>query len=570
MSPTRTTARRAWAGVAAGALLFGLGLAAAPAATAGDGDGNGDGNGENPASAVLPGNIDPNAKGSITIHKRQSPASSTNHPTGLENPTEIKNPAVSGVTFELRKLNVDLTKPAVWAGFEEDGLFTEPAPESSEDEDPLPPSPYSWDPTFNTTGVMTLGPTEADGIVKTGKVLPVGVYLVTEAEVPDDVTAGPSFWVTVPTTHPTDGTWNYDVVVFPKNNVTTGGQKAVIDGTDAYGPRDYVTWQITANIPSVALSSFVIEDHLNSALIYKGTPTVTVMWGDGEDDRTKLEPSSDSDDLWSVDEPGAGTNGGTVTLTFAKKGLEKIELLRHAHDGAKLVFSFDTEVTESGVIPNTANVLVNDADGFVDSTDGKDEVDEPLSYPTNEVVTKWGQIQVTKRSAHERGKLLDGAVFKLYASRNAELSADALKLADDDFVGTLPDETRYLETLTTAGGGVITSSVLRLSDFADDVGSTALTHWYYYLVEVAPPAGYALNDTPVELVELTSELATEPAEEDRVAWTKYVEVTNAQIDNSVTLPSTGGQGTLLLTVGGLLILGSAGVLVVRSRRRVES
>lgn len=78
------------------------------------------------------------------------------------------------------------------------------------------------------------------------------------------------------------------------------------------------------------------------------------------------------------------------------------------------------------------------------------------------------------------------------------------------------------------------------------------------VVETSAPTGYVLNPEPqqVEFVD-----ATDPDNFDMV-----VNVTNLEQDGAGPLPSTGGQGTMALIAGGLLVAVAGGFAALRGNR----
>ena len=93
--------------------------------------------------------------------------------------------------------------------------------------------------------------TDAKGVTKKDK-LPLGLYLIVETKVPEDVTYTTNPWfVQLPSTDSEGDDWFYDVVCYPKNetgvptldkrvrnnpdkdNVTTANQDALADFTHA-------------------------------------------------------------------------------------------------------------------------------------------------------------------------------------------------------------------------------------------------------------------------------------------------------------------------------------------------
>ncbi len=84
----------------------------------------------------------------------------------------------------------------------------------------------------------------------------------------------------------------------------------------------------------------------------------------------------------------------------------------------------------------------------------------------------------------------------------------------------------------------------------------------YLLKEIKAPDGYELLTG--DGVPFTISGPVNPA-----ATTYAATITNVAEHPEFTLPLTGGTGTTMLTVGGVLVLAAAGVLVLRSRRNTS-
>jgi len=137
------------------------------------------------------------------------------------------------------------------------------------------------------------------------------------------------------------------------------------------------------------------------------------------------------------------------------------------------------------------------------------------------------------------GVALGGAKFRIYT--------DATKAqADISSSGS-----------TTTGALVDTNSnILEVQTETDGKATIyGLEPGTYYLVETTAPAGYNKLTAPVTVTVNDSMAA---------AYLVDVTVTNSA---EFVLPITGGTGTILFTVVGLLLIGGAGVFLIISKRR---
>jgi len=148
-------------------------------------------------------------------------------------------------------------------------------------------------------------------------------------------------------------------------------------------------------------------------------------------------------------------------------------------------------------------------------------------------------------------KLLDGAQFKLYDSEMNEIMVVYNKVTKEYRRATMavaPDEEECGNVITVKDG------LARIK---------GLDNGNYYLKETKAPDGYTLLTTPVAFTISGSNLYTEMDADSNIMAGAAVHVEN---NKGVTLPETGGLGTLLFTVlGGGTALGTGVVLVTKKR-----
>lgn len=476
--------RRVGAVALAGALMFGFGASSASAAPL----------------------INPNALGSITIHKHLQPDASSNPVRNNGLPQTVTTPPVPDVTFRIQAIpGLDLSTNAGWVAASEMTVAQAQAA---------------------TAAVAGTSLETDDNGVVVFPGLAVGAYLVTETAVPSGVTPGAPFIMTVPITHPTDlNTWLYDVHVYPKN-AKSGVTKTVTDAP-AIKLGDTVQFTILADIPDVALiDGYKIVDDLNEKVDYVSA-AVTLTNG------VALIPTTD----YSVTPTGAQADGPEVVVLFTEDGREKLAL----NSAAQVQVVLNTTINAVGEIPNTALLYPNDSS--FDILPG-----DPGGPPeTPEVITKWGNVTIHKVDS-ETGANLAGAVFRVYTSA-----------ADAAAVNTNYVTINGVFEFTTLANGQVDISGLRYSGWANNaaVAPGAAGYNQYYLVEVKAPAGYELLAAPILF---TVDATTTTVGIDHV-------VKNVPHNAGFELPLTGGVGTAVFTTAGVLLLAGAGLLMVRSRRR---
>ncbi len=460
------------------------------------------------AAAPSTANIDLNHKGSITFHKAQMP---TGGPKGSGDGTEwsdfSKETPLAGAKFSLQPVTqlegvaVDLSSATTW-----DKLA--PYLESAKTFDPGSSS--------NVLGAkQESAATGSDGSVKVDN-LPVGLYWVTESVTPASAT-GPiqPFLVSIPLPAK-NGTWLYDLHVYPKNKTGEFITKKAVDGS-YHSAGDKIAYDLTGSIPSDEgpITLYSMRDDLPKFMSYDSTESVKVLNAGGTVVNTLV---AGTDYTLVQGTYGAGLQNVTLSLTAA--GLAKVQVL-----GGSVVWRVVTAV-ESGfdgdTLSNTGTLYVN-----------SDQ--QPYGPPTIEVV-EFGSLELVK--VEKDSKLtLKGAEFQIFESK-----------ADAD-AKTNPISVGGKTTFTTDDNGIVV-----LEDLKVDANAHSSVYW---IVETKAPAGYKGLTDPLQV--------TVPKGDS--AHPLQVEVPNEQNGLSENLlPKLGGTGSILTaTIGGAAIL--AGLLLAARRRR---
>lgn len=528
-----TPKRRAWrvAAVAtAGALVAALGFAA-------------------PASAA-PIITDPDATGTLIVHKRLNPVGTLTPGNGLPNPSAPGTP-LNGIEFNVQKIeNIDLLTQAGWEATNAAiaALPTAPAPLGA-----VVSETTANNPEGNGTAVF--------------EDLEIGAYYVTEvltpAQISSGITPAAPFIVTVPITDPTNlDNWLYVNHVYPKNLQTTP-EKTVNDGPGTtYEIGDEIEYTVAAPVPTQDTTRYAFKDVLVEHLVIPGADAAEIA--------ANISVAINSVDLLPADytiyypatlanlqviDPSAtvAPAANTLLVNLTASGLDK---LKAAAAGQQIALTFTTEVVSlpnDGIIENEAAVFPND--GF--------PIEGP-GVPTPEVESKFGEINIVKTDA-ETGALLAGAEFRVFKSQaHAEAFA-----ADPAANSDLPlsayengiNNGSLVSLFTTGANGEVSISGLRASNWQDGAELLNQADWQeYWLLEVKAPTGYELLTAPVGPVFIEYD-ATAPT---------VLPHGDADIENvkKPEIPLTGGTVAtwLFFIVGGLVLAGGA-LLVVRARRQ---
>lgn len=461
------------------------------------------------------GNIDFTKTGDLTVHKYQ-------HQNGAEEKApdgsggSFANP-IGGVVFTAYPItSIDLKKNDDWARL---GTLT-PGTTCDQLGAETLGTGIELDPTDATTGAATL----------TG--LSIGAYLVCETDAPETVAdRALPFIVSIPMPY-NDG-WLYNVHVYPKNGITSIEKD--VSEPSGLGLGSTVQFPVTTQVPRVAtgttLNNYIVTDVLDPRLNPVSVVSVTI---DGVDV---------SDTYYDKLAPTAVAGGNKLGIAFNAAGLAWLSETGQ-HDKS-IVTTFQGTVAEvgTGVIKNTANVYIHDPESGVES---------------NEVETKWGDVKVLKVDSAEPSKVLDGAVFEVYAAKTTypEAGVDcAAEIAD----GATPISVNGATTFTSANGGVVSIAGLFVSD--SNIGA-ASDEACYVLKEIEAPAGYVLPTDPYTAVAVkTGETVVADGYD------------GAPIENTQQtvpeLPLTGANGQMVMIIGGSALLLIAGGVVMLNRRRTS-
>lgn len=210
-----------------------------------------------------------------------------------------------------------------------------------------------------------------------------------------------------------------------------------------------------------------------------------------------------------------------------------------------------TNVNANKTITITYGATVTDT--YVGNTvvagDGQNWDDPKYGSKTEELFT--GRISITKTG--ESKEVLEGAGFKVYKeeTKNNETVKKYAKFDNNKLAGWTTNEAEATE-ITTGVDGTVTISGL-------DLGT-------YKFKEVTAPSGYSINTNDASgTIALTTDKEKAESADD-------IEATNATMSDTKlnSLPSTGGMGTYLFTIIGVVVMaGAAGAFFISRRKGSE-
>ena len=415
-----------------------------------------------------------------------------------------------------------------------------------------------------------------------------GLYLVVETCVPENVTSTcNTFFVSLPMTTIDGAAWNYDVTVYPKNQTgnptldktvreaknstgkNTGSLTDIKDGythTATASVGDTVDYQIISTLPTItskasALSEYTYVDTLSKGIKYNKNDVVIEFFKDaGCTD--KIATWAENSGKFTV---GYDDTANTMTICMIESGLSEINESESVYtDSVKRGYSDCTmRITYAATLT---------ADAKMGHTDNP-----------NEVVLTWKRTNTTyfdtlKDYCHVYTYGID--VLKQFSDNGGNVRNVKFRLHNDSddcyiiaeqkngvyyakgFAEKKADATTFVPN---SGGHIVVKGL------EDDA---------YSLTEIATDKGYVLLKEAVKIAIKTAEngqcekCGTKLLTASATVNGKDVTMSdgNAIVPLTVVnnpgfnLPKTGGYGTWMFTIGGVVLLGAAAFIVIRSRK----
>ncbi|MEY8544015.1 isopeptide-forming domain-containing fimbrial protein [Dubosiella newyorkensis] len=374
-------------------------------------------------------------------------------------------------------------------------------------------------------------------------------------------------------------TTNPTVNITEKNSIPTVEKQVKEDSkgdsTDAWGNKndaqigDTVEFKATINVGNNTLDSnagaqnYVLHDTMSSGLTYKGVTKVELKRG--ENTSTAVETTDYTVKTTDI------TEGETFNVEFTKSFCDTLK------QNDVIVVYYEAVINENAVIAGNGN------DNKVNLTYGdKNEVNKT---PDSTTKTFTWPVGIYKYADKEEEIPLAGAQFQLKTSTSEKETA--LKLIDVTGTGggekAIPTY-RIATQEELSNEGVKPVETITTSDDGKFV-IQGLNAGKYYLHETKAPDGYNKLAAPIEITVSSSENSADstkldytitstgkndqgqviqiPADNTAINGNQTVKVLNT---TGAQLPATGGMGTTMLyVIGGILLVGSAILLVTRKR-----
>lgn len=417
---------------------------------------------------------------------------------------------------------------------------------------------------------------------------------------PKDITIGND-------TYPAGTSYLKTIYIYPKNVVGDEPEvekdvKELGQKTATYKVGDPHPWAINTTVPANIkdYKKFTLTDTIDSRLDYVGN--VKVAYGTyanmealkGADGDAVLKEGTD----YTLTEPD--TTNRTLTVALTKAGIAK---LGANYDAAKKLYVyFETKINSTATM---GKPIPNDTTLTFDNGQGGDKETKPKNPPV--VIT--GGKRFVKIDASDANTKLPGAVFELLDNKiegtdkaikwtQALLDANEDAIADGKFAtdanGTASSDTNKpkvgdpIRLLSNAEGdfeikGLELTYEYKVEYQKDNEGKvvrplkilsvtedTSKVVHEYQLKEIKAPANYALPSGDDAIFGFTvtydSYWAAPLLETDaKPQPADPLEIKNTKL----TIPQTGGMGTVLFTVVGLALMGGAFVAFRKNKKAYE-
>lgn len=347
--------------------------------------------------------------------------------------------------------------------------------------------------------------------------------------------------------------------VYPKNteDKPTVDKFVVKDGKDVkeatFDKDEEHTWAIPATIPTgfKDYEVFKLTDVIDARLSYKKDQEVKVTVPD------KADITLEKDKDYKVTAP-TEEKGGTLIIEFTKAGIQKLAAAEGLKVRAEFVTTINEDADMSVNIPNDVTLEY----GHNPNSTGKTKPGEkPRVYTGGK---KFVKIDSTK-TGDERN--LKGAEFVVKNSKGEFLFEVDGKYEWKAIENATPEKIKEGIEGPTPGTKLIPKILTSGEDGTFEIKGLKYERpngTKYELVEVKAPDKYALKDDPIEFTVDDKSYNTVNELHDAITGTADPQ----EVDNKpLTIPQTGGMGTMIFMVAGLALMG--GAFIAMRKRSAE-
>lgn len=433
-----------------------------------------------------------------------------------------------------------------------------------------------------------------------------GLYIVVETYVPENVTSTTApFLVSLPTTTNDGDNWNYDVVIYPKNEIgmptlektlrevqtDTGKHNGSTDdiadgyahiGTGSDG--DVVDYQILSTLPTItsdatALTTYTYVDTLSKGIEYNGQD-VKIEWFMDSACKHKITEWTEADGKFDVAYGTADADATTMTVTMTESGLDEINNSNAVYDLSTSLYRGYSDCT----MRITYTATVNSSADMVYGDDGN----------PNDVTLEWRRTNMDyydtlEDDCHFYSYGLD--LLKEFNDGKGHVNNVQFKIWNDTdkyWVQAALNEAEGVYYVTDHVDAEADATVFTPVEGTQKIIVKGLEDDEYMLTEIATDDKYLLLKDPITVKITTAEndvicavcgkpglTASATVNGDPVAMTEDNGSVSAIVPFKMTnvrgpeMPKTGDQGTWLYAAGGTMLvsLAAGGILLYVKRRK---
>ena len=435
---------------------------------------------------------------------------------------------------------------------------------------------------------MTL--TDANGVT-TATDLSVGLYLVVETRVPEEVhTTIDPFFVSLPMTDVTGDRWNYDVTVYPKNQTNNPTIDKLVSENGTYADiataseGDVLDYRVVTKLPTITseatyLSKYTFVDQLSQGIKYNKDTTIAIYekeadakngtgnpiatWGKGngnfsvsyDDVANSMKVEMTSAGLTEINPKY--TDRYLVVIYKATVNSDATVVLGDNGNRNTVALTYSrTNTGEENTIKDIANVFfygINLKKTFSDNKGDATKVQFVLQNKTD-------GYYVVANGSEGNYHVTDGN----HGATEAEGTVFSPKADGSLVINGLEADTYVLTEIHTSDGYSLLKDPITI-EFKQTVDTI--------VPSVATVTG---NPNPnVEVIYTNGERASAKVDSNAVQMSADNQSANARADmevintNSFLLPQTGGLGTLLFTILGACAV-IVGIMVVTKKSKKEA
>lgn len=381
--------------------------------------------------------------------------------------------------------------------------------------------------------------------------LPKGYYLVVETTTPNNYVASAPFFISVPMTNAAGNGWTYEISAMPKNEKIPGTEKTADNET--VGTNQVVTYTVKgAQVAKYDLTTYTeeklkywITDTLPAGLTFNDDIKV---YNNATKDKKGKYNFNDADLLTLGTDYTMATKGENDTYTF-KVELNGKQVTKQEGKSIYVVYSAtatDPTIGNTGNTNSASTDYTNNPNGGVHTSPKENTV-----YSFEIKVNKTGD-----EKENNEYKKLAGAEFELLDGTDTVWGK-----------GTSGEDGLVTFYAVDIDGNVIEEN--------GEKKELKLPEGEYYLKETKAPKGYSLLNSKVK-VEISKkanstgynyEYKINNEEENKPIEDNGVVTVPIENKKGFTLPTTGGMGTYIFTIGGLVVMAGAVLLLVSSKKK---